>query len=88
MEQLPDYMKICFLALFNAINEMGYEILTEQGLHVIPHLQKSWADLCKCFLKEANCYYSGYMPTLEEYMNTAWISVGAPLLQTHAYFFC
>ncbi|KAE9448209.1 hypothetical protein C3L33_19901, partial [Rhododendron williamsianum] len=41
MEQLPYYMKICYLALLNSINEMGYETLKEQGIHIIPHLQKS-----------------------------------------------
>ncbi|KAE9464212.1 hypothetical protein C3L33_03880, partial [Rhododendron williamsianum] len=40
MEQLPDYMKICFLALFNSINEIGYNTLKEQGVHIIPYLQK------------------------------------------------
>ncbi|CAL5431403.1 unnamed protein product [Camellia sinensis] len=40
MEQLPDYMKICFLALFNSINEMAYDALKEQGLHIILHLKK------------------------------------------------
>ncbi|CAL5435383.1 unnamed protein product [Camellia sinensis] len=41
MEQLPDYMKICFLALFNSINEMAYDALKEQGLHIISHLRKA-----------------------------------------------
>ncbi|XP_058207563.1 (-)-alpha-terpineol synthase-like isoform X1 [Rhododendron vialii] len=40
MEQLPDYMKICFLALFNSINEIAYETLKEQDAHIIPHLRK------------------------------------------------
>ncbi|KAF7148595.1 hypothetical protein RHSIM_Rhsim03G0006700 [Rhododendron simsii] len=88
MEQLPDYMKICFLAVFNSINEMGYETLTEQDVHIIPHLQKSWTDMCKAYLKEAKWYYSGYKPTLEEYMSNAWISIAAPTMLTHAYFLC
>ncbi|KAG5555549.1 hypothetical protein RHGRI_006256 [Rhododendron griersonianum] len=79
MEQLPDYMKICFLALFNSINEIGYNTLKEQGVHIIPYLQKMWADLCKCYLLEAKWYYSGYTPTFEEYMNNAWISISAPV---------
>ncbi|XP_058207567.1 terpene synthase 10-like isoform X1 [Rhododendron vialii] len=86
MEQLPDYMKICFLALFNSINEMGYRTLKEQGVHSIPYLQKMWADLCKCYLVEAKWYYSGYTPTFEEYMNNAWVSISAPVILTHAYF--
>ncbi|KAH7856149.1 hypothetical protein Vadar_033306 [Vaccinium darrowii] len=86
MEQLPAYMKICFLALFNSINEIGYYTLKDQGVHCIPYLQKMWADLCKCYLVEARWYYSGYTPTFEEYMNNAWISISGPVMLTHAYF--
>jgi (-)-alpha-terpineol synthase len=86
MQQLPDYMKICFLALFNSINEIGYYTLKEQGVHSIPYLQKMWADLCKCYLVEARWYYSGYTPTFEEYMSNAWISISAHVILTHAYF--
>lgn len=45
-----------------------------------------WENLCKIYLQEAKWYYSGYTPTLEEYMKTAWISVGGPLTLVHAYF--
>ncbi|GMP98058.1 hypothetical protein CsSME_00046089 [Camellia sinensis var. sinensis] len=87
MEQLPDYMKICFLALFNSTNEMAYDALKEQGLHIISHLKKVWADICKSYLLEAKWYYNRYTPTFEEYMNNAWISISAPLMLVHAYFF-
>ncbi|KAF5938054.1 hypothetical protein HYC85_025560 [Camellia sinensis] len=39
-EQLPDYMKICFLGLFNSINEMAYCTLNEHGVHILPYLKK------------------------------------------------
>ncbi|KAF5938060.1 hypothetical protein HYC85_025566 [Camellia sinensis] len=76
MEQLPDYMKICFLALFNSINEMAYDALKEQGLHIISHLKKV-----------AKWYYNGYTPTFEEYMKNAWISISGPVILVHAYCF-
>ena len=41
MDQLPEYMKICFLALYNTINEMAYDLLKEKGSHVIAYLSKS-----------------------------------------------
>ncbi|XP_070039674.1 (R)-linalool synthase TPS5, chloroplastic-like isoform X3 [Nicotiana tomentosiformis] len=41
IEQLPHYMKVCYLALFNITNEMAYEILKEQGIDVLPYLTKS-----------------------------------------------
>ncbi|KAK2989409.1 hypothetical protein RJ640_000384 [Escallonia rubra] len=86
MEQLPDYMKICFLALYNFVNGMAYDIMKEQGPNIIPYLRKVWTDLCKAYLVEAKWYNSGYIPTLEEYMNNAWISISAPVMLTHCYF--
>ncbi|XP_061340873.1 myrcene synthase, chloroplastic-like [Gastrolobium bilobum] len=86
MDGLPHYMKICFLALYNFVNETAYVILKENGYNVIPYLKKAWADLCKAQLVEARWYYSGYTPRLQEYMENAWISISAPLVLIHAYF--
>ncbi|XP_059313799.1 (-)-camphene/tricyclene synthase, chloroplastic-like [Lycium ferocissimum] len=87
MDQLPDYMKICYLSLFNTITEIAYEVLKEHGVNVTPYLIKSWADLCKAYLQEARWYYNGYTPSLEEYMDNAWISVGSPVMVVGAFFF-
>ncbi|KAJ6854549.1 TPS4 [Populus alba x Populus x berolinensis] len=46
-----------------------------------------WADLCKSYLLEAKWYFSGYTPTLQEYMDNAWISISAPVILVHAYFY-
>lgn len=40
MKDLPDYMKICFLALYNTVNELGYDTVKEQGVNSIPILAK------------------------------------------------
>lgn len=45
MAELPDYMKICFLALFNNVNEIAYEILIEQGFDALSSLKKTVIDL-------------------------------------------
>ncbi|XP_060167938.1 (R)-linalool synthase TPS5, chloroplastic-like isoform X2 [Lycium barbarum] len=87
MERLPDYMKLCYLALFNSTNEMAYDILKEQGINVLPYLTKQWADLCKAYLREARWYYNEHMPTLQEYMDNAWISIATPLVLVHAFIF-
>ncbi|KAI3852795.1 hypothetical protein MKX03_028629 [Papaver bracteatum] len=86
VDNLPHYMKICFFALYNTVNEMGYENLRNNiNLDVIPYLKKSWDDICKAFFVEATWYYSGYIPTFKEYTDNAWISVSGPLLSIHAY---
>ena len=41
MDQLPDYMKLCYLALLNSINEMAFDVLKQQGFHIIKYLKKA-----------------------------------------------
>ncbi|KAL2460387.1 cineole-1 [Abeliophyllum distichum] len=86
IERLPEYMQICYLALYNFVNEEAYDILKEKGLMIIPYLRKAWTDTCKAYLQEAKWYSIGYTPTLEEYMNNAWISVSAHTILVHAFF--
>ncbi|KFK22267.1 hypothetical protein AALP_AAs66747U002400 [Arabis alpina] len=85
LEELPEYMKLCFLCLINEINQIGYFILRDKGFNVIPYLKNSWADLCKTFLKEAKWYKSGYKPNLEEYMQNGWISSSVPTILLHLF---
>ncbi|XP_071907022.1 isoprene synthase, chloroplastic [Coffea arabica] len=86
MKDLPEYMKLFFLALYNTINDLAYETLKEKGEMIIPCLKKAWADMCKSFLQEAQWYHKKGTPTFEEYMENGWISSGGAVLLIHAYF--
>ncbi|XP_010261300.1 PREDICTED: terpene synthase 10-like [Nelumbo nucifera] len=85
LQDLPEYMQICFMALYNTTNELAYDFLKEHGHDILKYLKKEWVDLCKAYLVEAMWHHNGYKPTLEEYMNNAWISVGLPLVLTQNY---
>ncbi|KAJ6734369.1 TERPENE SYNTHASE 12-RELATED [Salix purpurea] len=41
IDDLPDYMKLCFLALYNTINEIAYDNLKEKGENILPYLTKA-----------------------------------------------
>ncbi|XP_058088133.1 monoterepene synthase TPS1, chloropastic-like isoform X5 [Magnolia sinica] len=41
IERLPEYMRICFLALYNSTHDAAYVILREHGLDIIPYLSKA-----------------------------------------------
>lgn len=41
MEQLPDYMKICYMALYNTTNEIAYRVLKEHGWCIADHLKRT-----------------------------------------------
>ncbi|CAA0835948.1 1-8-cineole synthase 1- chloroplastic [Striga hermonthica] len=86
LDNLPEYMRICFLALFNSANELAYHILRDQGLNIIPNLKKLWAELSRAYYVEATWFHNGYFPSTNEYMNTAWVSIGGPIASLHAYF--
>ncbi|KAL9670939.1 hypothetical protein QQ045_008502 [Rhodiola kirilowii] len=87
MRQLPHYMKKCYFACYNHVNELAYEVLKLKGVDVTPYLKKGWEILSSAHLKEARWFHGGYKSTLEEYMSNAWISVAIPLGYLHGHIF-
>ncbi|RDX62602.1 Isoprene synthase, chloroplastic, partial [Mucuna pruriens] len=83
---LPDYMILCFLALYNTVNEMAYDIFKEQGVKSIHYLKKSWSDLCKSYLQEAKWFHNKVTPSFDEFLENGWISSGGGPLLIHSYF--
>ncbi|XVF76555.1 hypothetical protein PTKIN_Ptkin13bG0275100 [Pterospermum kingtungense] len=86
VENLPDYMKLCFLALYNSVNEMAYNALRDHGKNILPYLTKAWADLCKAFLQEAKWAQNKNIPTFKDYLENGWVSVSGHVFLVHAYF--
>ncbi|KAJ3693008.1 hypothetical protein LUZ60_012103 [Juncus effusus] len=84
-DKLPDYMKICFVALFDTVEEQGREVMKEKGLDITPNIKKAWTDLCKAYLVEAKWYHKKYTPTLEEYLENAWITFSSHIASTYAF---
>nr|XP_043613103.1 (-)-beta-pinene synthase, chloroplastic-like [Erigeron canadensis] len=85
IEDFPEYLKICFLALYNTINEISYNILTNKGVHILPYLKKAWQDLCNAYIIEARWYNDGHTPTFTEFINNAYMSIGIVTIIRHAY---
>ncbi|XP_042009466.1 1,8-cineole synthase, chloroplastic-like [Salvia splendens] len=86
IDKLPPYMKVCYLALYNFVNEMAYYTLKDKGFNSIPFLRKAWGDLVEAYMIEANWYHKGYKPSFEEYINNAWITLGGLPIISHLFF--
>ncbi|KAI4324176.1 hypothetical protein L6164_023733 [Bauhinia variegata] len=86
MDTLTEYMKICFLELYNFVDEFARDTLKEKGHQIHPYLAKVWADLCRAYLIEAKWYFNGYTPSQEEYIENGWISISGPVMLIHAFF--
>ncbi|CAN0875695.1 (3S,6E)-nerolidol synthase 1, chloroplastic [Linum grandiflorum] len=52
-EQLPEYMKKCFMALHEVTNQFACKVYKRHGYNPINYLQQAWAKLFKAFLVEA-----------------------------------
>ncbi|KAL5708833.1 hypothetical protein ACHQM5_019589 [Ranunculus cassubicifolius] len=87
-ENLPEYMKTCYLAMFNFGNSISIEIQRDEGINVLPYIVKEWERLCQSYLLEARWFNKQYTPKLDEYLETAWISVGGPSAMVHSYILC
>ncbi|KAA8519937.1 hypothetical protein F0562_014153 [Nyssa sinensis] len=86
IEQLPDYMKICFKALYDITNEIGYKIYKEHGWNPTDSLRKTWAILCDAFLVEAKWFASGHSPKADEYLKNGVVSSGVHVVLVHIFF--
>ncbi|TKY59376.1 (3S,6E)-nerolidol synthase 1 [Spatholobus suberectus] len=86
-EQLPDYMKGCFKALYDITNEFAFKIHIKHGWNPISTLIKSWIRLLNAFLEEAKWFASGHVPKAEEYLKNAIVSTGVHMILVHSFFF-
>lgn len=41
IDKFPEYMKKCFLAVFNTTNEAAFRITKEKGLDILPYLKRA-----------------------------------------------
>ncbi|XP_056689744.1 alpha-farnesene synthase isoform X2 [Spinacia oleracea] len=83
VDQLPECMKICFQALVTTTNEIAKDIQKDKCWNnndVSPFLKTGWADFCKALLLEAWWDKKRCIPSLEDYLSSAWITSSGPLL--------
>ncbi|KAI7756812.1 hypothetical protein M8C21_028788 [Ambrosia artemisiifolia] len=86
MEQLPEYMKICFKALYNSNNEICVKVLRERGLSVQPFLRKTWIEMVEAYMVEAEWVKRGRTPTLKDYIKNGVTTSGTYMALVHLFF--
>ncbi|XP_039130341.1 alpha-terpineol synthase, chloroplastic-like [Dioscorea cayenensis subsp. rotundata] len=74
-EDLPEYMKILYNSIYNSAEELANKIQKIEGLDAMPYIGKA----------EAEWHYSGYKPSLEEYLNNGWMSASGNVILVHVF---
>ncbi|KAI9120449.1 hypothetical protein K1719_007482 [Acacia pycnantha] len=85
-EELPDYMKIGFKALYDLTNEISYKVYLKHGWDPSLSLRKAWVSLCEAFLIEAEWFASGKVPSADEYLKNGIVSSGVHTAIIHIFF--
>ncbi|ERN03389.1 (3S,6E)-nerolidol synthase 1 isoform X1 [Amborella trichopoda] len=82
---LPEYMKTCYLVLYDVASDISFKIFKNHGLNVMGHLRQAWTSLCEAFLVEATWFNCGYVPSKEEYLKNGVTSSGVHVALVHAF---
>ncbi|XP_022877996.1 trans-alpha-bergamotene synthase-like isoform X2 [Olea europaea var. sylvestris] len=87
LNQLPEYMRICFLALFNSTNEIAYDVLKDQGLNIISNIRKSdeikRGDVPKsiqCYMKDTGCSEEDAREYIKYLIDVTWKKINKEIL--------
>ncbi|OMP11737.1 hypothetical protein COLO4_03709 [Corchorus olitorius] len=86
IKDLPEYMKVCYLAMYNHVNEMVQDALEDLGLDILPYVKDQWVSYVRSLHVEAGWFHGGYKPTLNEYFKNGWISIGIAVGLAYAFF--
>ncbi|KAM0932755.1 putative geranyl diphosphate diphosphatase [Dioscorea sansibarensis] len=86
IDNLPEYMKICYMALYNSINETSYKVLKGHGWCIITQLTKQWQKICEAFLVEARWFCNNHVPKLEDYLNSGITTAGTYMALVYAFY--
>ncbi|KAF8364721.1 hypothetical protein HHK36_033302 [Tetracentron sinense] len=85
IDQLPEYMKVCFRELENLFNEIEDEMITEKQSHQFYYVKQELKNLARAYFGEAQWFNNGYVPKLEEYLQISMVSSVVSLFNVIAY---
>ncbi|XP_024044718.1 (-)-germacrene D synthase-like [Citrus clementina] len=80
IDQLPEYMKLCYRALINVYSEVEKDLASQAKLYRLHYAKEAMKNQVKHYFFEAKWYHQNYIPTVDEYMTVALISSGHPNL--------
>ncbi|XP_057822889.2 copalyl diphosphate synthase 1 isoform X2 [Cryptomeria japonica] len=87
INSLPDNVKILFSALYNTVNNIAQNACAFQGRDVSIHLREIWYRLVMSMMKEAEWAKTGYIPSMQEYLENGKTSIALePIVLIALYF--
>ncbi|XP_044496681.1 (-)-germacrene D synthase-like [Mangifera indica] len=85
IDQLPDYMKLCYKALLDIYNEIESEMTNQKKLYRLDFAKEAMKSIVRNYHTEAKWCHENYFPTLDEYMSVALVTSAYQLLPTTSF---
>nr|XP_043637123.1 probable terpene synthase 11 [Erigeron canadensis] len=85
VERLPEYMKLCYMALYNTNDEICDKVLKEDGLNVQPFLRKTWIDMVEAYMVQVEWTKQRTIPNLKDYIDNGVITSGTYMVMVHLF---
>ncbi|KAM4103192.1 hypothetical protein ACJW30_06G060600 [Castanea mollissima] len=82
LDQLPEYMQICYRALFDVFEAIENELAKKGRSYRVSYAKDVMKLLVRAYFDEAKWFHQNYIPTMEEYMHIALKTSGYPMLTT------
>ncbi|KAL9454270.1 hypothetical protein AB3S75_009796 [Citrus x aurantiifolia] len=82
IDQLPEYMKLCYRALIDVYSEVEKDLASQGKLYRLYYAKEAMKNLVKHYLFEAKWCHQNYVPTVDEYMAVALVTSTCPMLST------
>ncbi|XP_058094640.1 probable terpene synthase 2 [Magnolia sinica] len=84
-EGLPDYMKACYLAILNTVDEIESQMMPEEKFYRTNYIKREMKVFVQSYMDEAKWVNRKHVPTLGEHLHVSLLSCGFPLLTGVAY---
>ncbi|KAJ0044676.1 hypothetical protein Pint_04331 [Pistacia integerrima] len=85
IDQLPDYMKLCYKALLDIYSEIEPEMADQGKLYRLDFAKEAMKSIVRNYHTEAKWCHEKYFPTLDEYMSVALVTSAYQLLTTTSF---
>ncbi|KAL6311280.1 hypothetical protein AAG906_013230 [Vitis piasezkii] len=82
IDQLPEYMKLCYVALLDVYKEIEEEMEKEGNQYRVHYAKEVMKNQVRAYFAEAKWLHEEHRPTIEEYMRVAVVSSGYYLIAT------
>ncbi|GFZ04841.1 terpene synthase-like sequence-1,8-cineole [Actinidia rufa] len=85
LDQLPEYMKLCYQALLDVYSMIDEEMAKQGRSYCVDYAKSTMKSLVRAYFEEAKWFHQGYVPTMEEYMQVALVAGAYKMLATTSF---